>query len=229
MLRIVYLLLVALAAACAGTSLAFPWSIGGLFVPFGLLAQPLDILLVYTQLWAALFPALLYLVIVTCALQTLCLLLTALFSCWPQSSPHNLTLRRWGILVAAAALSLSVTTGLTAVLVWSALTVLPPGLWGGRWGPGAILFSVATGLAASLTCLATRSLPPQLLPPPLPLPLPQQQQQQQQQQQFPQEQHPALSGAAPLPLARLAPTGKNDLDWQQMQQQQQQQQHMGRA
>ena len=158
-----YLLSVFAAAICAGVSLApsLPWSAGGLFVDFGLLAAPATIIL--NPLWSAIWPALPYLVFCCIALLVFALLSNLLLFCWT---------RRKGLLLAlaAASVSLAIAAQLGVLILWGTLTLLPPGLWGGRWGTGAYLFlaSFILTLLLSWSCIPTAPLPA-AAPSPLPV------------------------------------------------------------
>ena len=137
MSSLVHLTLLLTATACSGFSALFEFSVGGLFKDLYLQSQPASILLVYNTLWSVLFPVLYIFVIASTTLLGVSFVFQLLALCL-SSTPR---LHRVVLLCAATCLSVAVATNLTGVLMWAALSILPPGLWGGRWGRGAILFA----------------------------------------------------------------------------------------
>jgi hypothetical protein len=161
MAGVAHLTLLLTATACSGFSALFEFSVGGLFKDLYLQSTPASILLVYNSLWAVLFPSLYIFVIATTALLAASFLLQLCGLCCAATAPR---LHRIVLLCSATCLSVAVATSLTGVLMWAALSILPPGLWGGRWGRGAILFATSLVLSAGLLCLAKRAPHPPLLP-----------------------------------------------------------------
>lgn len=169
-----FLLLAISALVTSSVGITFPWSGEGLFISFGLLTDPDEIPLIFTQLWGQLFAPLLFCAISSAALWGIVVLATiALNFCCrgSQTLPKLRTARVIGFLLSAA-----VTLGCIAIALFSLLSLTPPGLFGAPWGVGAILFaaSVACGLAACTASImrspAQPGAPfaPQLVPPPAP-------------------------------------------------------------
>ena len=119
-------------------------------------------------LWSAIWPALPLLVYGCISLLLFVLLSNLTALCWT---------RRKGVLLAlaAASVSLAIAAQLGVLILWGSLALLPPGLWGGRWGTGAYLFlsSFILTLLLSWSCIAPAPSPtaplPAAAPPPLPV------------------------------------------------------------
>lgn len=168
MLPLLYLASVFAAIICTVVSLLLDWSTAGLFVSFGLLASPASIILVLNPLWSAIWPALPFLVYGVIGLLVFVFLSNLTALCWTRRKGTLLAL-------AAAALSLAFAAQLGVLILWGSLTLLPPGLWGGRWGTGAYLFLSASLLTflVSWSCIAPAPSPmATLLPAAAPSPLP---------------------------------------------------------
>jgi hypothetical protein len=164
MLDLAHLTLLLAATATSGVSVLYEWSTGGLFIDLYLLSRPASILLVYNSLWAVLFPVLYIFVVGATTLLATSFVLFFLALCVLPSSCARL--KGAATLGAATCLSVAVAATLTGVLIWVALSILPPGLWGGRWGRGSILYATSLALSSTLLFMSKRR-PSLLLPPPL--------------------------------------------------------------
>ena len=169
-----FLLLAFCALVTASIGIILPWSGVGLFVSFGLLTNPEDIPLIFTELWGQLFLPLRLCAIASAALWgAVVLAAIALNLCCRGSLPlpKQRAVRLITLLVSGA-----IITGLVTIAIFSLLSLTPPGLYGAPWGAGAILFasSVACGFftlctGASVTSSARAPIAHPPPPPALPM------------------------------------------------------------
>ncbi len=130
-----------------------PWSVGGLFLAFGLFELPLSFVLLLSPLWGILWPPLPYLVIVSIVGMAISFILSLVGGGMNSKQVEK------GCYVAIVTLTwISTLSALAACACFLMLTIIPPGLWGGRWGMGAISCAVAGILASISGATASRHL-----------------------------------------------------------------------